>query len=134
MRHRVFFALVALLLADASNADARVDYLLFCAGCHRVDGSGVPPEVPSLRDTPGRIVATQPGRDYLVRVPGASQSALSDAELTAVVNWVLVEFNAATLPQGFRPLKEREVTAARRRVLADPRRYRTETWPELGGY
>ena len=134
MRHRVLLVLFTLLLADASAADARVDYLLFCAGCHRVDGSGVPPEVPSLRDTPGRIVALPAGREYLVRVPGAAQSGLSDGELAAVVNWVLAEFNAATLPQNFRPLKEREVSAARRNVLADPRRYRTENWPELGGY
>jgi mono/diheme cytochrome c family protein len=134
MAARALFAAAALMLAQAVAADPRIDYLLYCAGCHRVDGAGVPPDVPSLIDTPGRMVATRAGRDYLVRVPGAAQAALSDAELAAVVNWVLAEFNAATLPVDFKPLQEGEVSKARRRVLADPRRYRAETWPDLGGY
>lgn len=125
-------ALAALLLAGVAAADPRIDYLLQCAGCHRVDGTGLPPEVPSLVNTPGKLVATPAGREYLVRVPGAAQAPLSDAELAAVVNWVLREFNAATLPEDFAPLSTREVAKARRKVLADPHRFREQHWPGLG--
>ena len=66
------------------------------------------------------------GRDYVVRVPGVLQSRLDDAELAAVLNYILTEFNAATLPAGFRPYTAREVAAARKAILADPHKYRRE--------
>ena len=128
-------AAATLLLALPAAADPHTDYLLHCSGCHRADGSGLPPDVPSLAGNLGRIVATAAGREYVVRVPGASQTPLSDGELAAVINWVLVQFNADTLPPGFKPLREAEVSKARGRgVLPDPHKFRREHWPELGGY
>ncbi|MEJ2013829.1 MAG: cytochrome c [Anaerolineales bacterium] len=82
-----------LLLAAQVLADERSDYLLHCAGCHRPDGTGLPPDVPSLVGPLGRIASSPAGRDYLARVPGAAQAPLTDAELAAVLNWVLAEFN-----------------------------------------
>lgn len=108
----------------ATDGAARVDYLLHCSGCHRPDGAGAPPEVPSLRGPIGEIVGTPEGRDYVARVPEAAQAPLDDEDLARVLNWMLREFSAATLPAGFRPLDAREVGAARRRVLADPLRAR----------
>jgi mono/diheme cytochrome c family protein len=102
----------------------RANYLLACRGCHLADGSGVPPEVPSLRNTLGPLAATAEGRDYLVRVPAVLQSRLSDARLAEVLNWVLTEFNADTLPGDFKPLTASEVAAARKQILADPIGYR----------
>lgn len=67
-------------------------------------------------------------RSYLLRVPGASQAPLSDADLAAVMNWVLEEFNSETLPKNFRPLTEAEVSQARKNPLADPLKYRTQYW------
>ena len=123
--------LIALCLAaPAGGADPRSDYLLHCAGCHRPDGTGLPPSVPSLVGPLGTIAASPQGRDYLARVPGAAQAPLNDAELTAVLNWVLHEFNAATLPDSFEPLKVREVGTSRSRVLADPLKLRGELWPD----
>lgn len=126
--------LIALCLAAPAWADPRSDYLLHCAGCHRPDGTGLPPSVPSLVGPLGTIAASPQGRDYLARVPGAAQAPLNDAELTAVLNWVLHEFNAATLPASFEPLKAREVGRSRSRVLADPLRLRAEIWPEPTAY
>jgi len=122
---------VILLLAlwAQAHADARSDYLLHCAGCHRPDGTGLPPDVPSLSGPLGQIVASPAGRDYLARVPGAAQAPLTDAELAAVLNWVLAEFNADTLPASFSPLQGEEVGASRARVLADPLKLRNEIWP-----
>ena len=110
--------------ADRDAAAARIDYLLHCSGCHRPDGAGAPPEVPSLRGPIGLIVGTPEGREYVARVPEAAQAPLEDDELARVLNWMLREFSAATLPDGFRPLEADEVGAARGRVLADPLRER----------
>lgn len=126
---RIGLALLAIcccagaVAADADRA-ARYDYLLHCSGCHRVDGAGAPPEVPTLRGPVGRLLATAEGRAYVVRVPEVAQSPLGDAALARLLNWMLREFNADTLPKGFRPMQADEVAAARRRVLADPLRAR----------
>ena len=106
------------------GAAARIDYLLHCSGCHRPDGAGAPPEVPSLRGPIGSIVGTPEGREYVARVPEAAQAPLSDHALAGVLNWMLREFSAHTLPEGFRPLDAEEVGAARGRVLSDPLRER----------
>ena len=123
--------LIALSLFSAASVPAselndpvRANYLFSCRGCHLADGRGVPPEVPTLRDTLGRLISSQEGREYLVRVPGVAQSRLDDAELAAVLNYVLLEFNKATLPEDFRPYTKREVSKVRKQLLADPEAYR----------
>jgi hypothetical protein len=122
-------SLVLLLaLAMPVQADTRTDYLLHCGGCHLSDGSGAPDDVPSLRDDLGRIVTVAEGRGYLVRVPGSSQALLDNAELAAVINWVLTEFNSATLSDAFEPLTVEEVEDARGDVLTDPLKFRAELW------
>ena len=127
--------IIALLLMFSAQAmgDPRSDYLLHCAGCHRPDGTGLPPDVPSLVGSLGRMVASPAGRDYLARVPGAAQAPLTDAGLASVLNWVLEEFNADSLPNGFRTLNAQEVGKSRARVLADPLRARRELWPATYG-
>jgi mono/diheme cytochrome c family protein len=119
-------------LASHSTADeharARVNYLLHCGGCHLPDGRGAPPEVPALQTEIARIAALPDGRRYLVRVPGASQAPLSNAELAAVINWVLVSFGSDGLADEFIPLTGEEVGAARREVLADPLQERARLW------
>jgi hypothetical protein len=118
-----------LMLPVHAMSDPRSDYLLHCAGCHRPDGTGLPPDVPSLVGSLGQMVASPAGRDYLARVPGAAQAPLTDAGLASVLNWVLKEFNADTLPAAFAPLRSREVGESRSRVLADPIKARRELWP-----
>ena len=89
--------------------------------------------MPSLRDSLGWIVNVPQGREYLARVPGASQSLLNDAKLAAVINWVLTEFNSATLADDFRPLTAAEVGDARRNVLMNPLKFRAELWRKYEG-
>jgi hypothetical protein len=126
----------ALLVCAAGTVDAsaRTDYLLHCAGCHLPEGSGLPPEVPTLVESLGRIVESDEGRDYIARVPGASQAPISDAQLAAVLNWVLLEFNSETLPESFRPLTNREVGKSRNKVLSDPMKMRRTLWPDSAAY
>jgi mono/diheme cytochrome c family protein len=129
-RREVLAAGILLAITATTAADPRVDYLLHCAGCHLADGGGSPPSVPSLAGPLGRIVSSPEGRDYLARVPGAAQAPISDDALAGVLNWVLLEFNRATLPRDFKPLRASEVARSRARVLADPLKLRRELWPE----
>ncbi len=133
-RHLNHYLLVPilLLLLIASNlvsaASPRINFLLYCSGCHRPGGEGKPPNVPTLHHELGRMLSVPQMREYLVRIPGATQAPIDDAELTAVINWMLEEFNADTLPRGFEYLSVEEVTAARKNILADPLKYRTRYW------
>jgi hypothetical protein len=113
---------------NALGASPRTNYLLYCSGCHLVNGEGNPPNVPTLHDELGRMMTVREMRSYLLRVPGASHTPLSDSDLAAVVNWVLSEFNETTLPADFQPISTSEVTEARQDILADPLKYRAEHW------
>lgn len=104
--------------ADTLRQAARADYVLQCAGCHRVDGRGSTPHgIPDFRNSVGAFTHLPAGREYLIRVPGAAYSQLSNAELANVLNWLLRTFSPAQLPADFSPYTESEVAAAR------PRRY-----------
>ncbi|WP_429861146.1 c-type cytochrome [Achromobacter ruhlandii] len=100
--------------AETLRQAARADYVLQCAGCHRVDGRGSTPHgIPDFRNSVGAFTHLPAGREYLVRVPGAAYSQLSNAELANVLNWLLRTFSPAQLPTGFQPYTESEVAAAR---------------------
>ena len=127
-------AVLLLTMSGPAYTSARTDYLLHCAGCHLPQGEGLPPEVPTLVGSLGRIASSEEGRDYIARVPGASQAPISDAQLAAVLNWVLLEFNSETLPESFIPLTAKEVGKSRARVLSDPLKMRKALWPESETY
>lgn len=124
-----FLALAAALcFANAAYAekDPHADYLLYCRGCHLHTGDAVPAaNVPSLQELVP-LLATQAGRDYLVRVPGVAQTPMSDEQVAEVLNWVLRNFNADSLPNNFRPFTADEVAAARSRILPNPLKARED--------
>lgn len=122
--------LLSLTASESAVADPRSDYLLHCAGCHRPSGAGLPPDVPTLIGELGRLVEIPEGREYLVRVPGASQAPVSDSQLAAIINWILLELNAETLPANFKPFSADEVARGRGNTLADPMKYRRKFWSD----
>ena len=124
----VVLVAVCSLSVNIFAASPRINYLLYCTGCHAANGAGKPPNVPSLRDELGRMISVPEMRSYLVRIPGASQAPISDADLTDVINWLLHEFNSETLPANFEEYTVEEVASARRSILADPLKYRAEHW------
>lgn len=119
---------VALLLATAGTvrSDPKTDYLLYCRGCHLANGAGVSPVVPPLIDEVGRLLAINGGREYIVRVPGVSQTDMNDEKLAAVLNWVVTEFNSSTTPDEFESYTAEYIASVRDKVLPDPLRYRDE--------
>ena len=117
MRRRALLAALAMGGVHAAMADPLVDYTLFCMGCHGAQARGVPGKVPPLAGALGRFMRSPQGRDYVLRVPGAANSALSDAQLTGVLNW-LAERDASADGSPVPPFTVAEVTAARRTPLA----------------
>lgn len=135
-RARLATALVAVVigafLASTAAADPQTDYILNCRGCHRPDGSGVPGASPDFRGQVGKFLWTPKGREYLIRVPGTSESELSDARVAALLNWLVREFSPAEMPPDFKPFTAAEVARCRRPPLTNPGRVRAELMRAVG--
>lgn len=103
------------------------DYMLYCQGCHGDQAQGLPGKVPPLAGSLALFMQSAAGRDYLLRVPGAANSALTDAQLTAVLNWLAETFPppGATTPRP-QPFTVAEVVRVRRSPLANVRETRRE--------
>jgi hypothetical protein len=113
-------ALLAGLPAIAAAGPAPVhDYVLHCAGCHKLDGSGSA-RVPALADV-GRLLERPGGRAYLLSVPGVAQAPLDDTRLAALMSWVIGHFGGKPPAPPFTAAE-----AGRRRAspLLDPVRAR----------
>nr|WP_249181459.1 cytochrome c [Burkholderia cenocepacia] len=113
------FATPAQADGAADAALARQHWVLNCMGCHTATGGGIPGKVPPLANSLGYFTHVPAGREYVMRVPGASNSALSDRELADVLNWVLTTMNRDALPRDFKPYTATEVAAHRRPALSD---------------
>jgi mono/diheme cytochrome c family protein len=83
--------------AVAAQASPQQDYTLYCMGCHGAQAEGVPGKVPPLAHALGRYMRTPAGRNYILRVPGAANSVLSDAQLAGVLNWLAQTFDGDEL-------------------------------------
>ncbi|NTY35947.1 c-type cytochrome [Burkholderia diffusa] len=122
----LFVGAVACVTAAPAHADgaadaarARQHWVLNCMGCHTATGGGIPGKVPPLANSLGYFTHLPAGREYVMRVPGASNSALSDQDLADVLNWVLTTMNRDALPRDFKPYTEAEVAAHRRPAFSD---------------
>jgi len=108
----------AAALTTGAQASPQQDYVLYCMGCHGTQAEGVPGKVPPLAHTLGHYMRTPDGRNYVLRVPGAANSVLSDAQLAGVLNWLAQTFDGEDLTQSGAPLfTTAEVTGARRSPL-----------------
>ena len=90
----VTLGLAALLAGTPVIASPAEDYMLYCMGCHGAQANGVPGKVPPLAGSLALFMRTPEGRNYVLRVPGAANSALSDAQLSAVLNWIAERYGA----------------------------------------
>jgi mono/diheme cytochrome c family protein len=132
--YRALLALGCLFGASAgvaadSAAAARNNYMLRCMGCHVADGSGSPGRVPSVRDSLAPLVSSAAGRRYLVQVPGAAQSPLSDLELAQVLSWMVRNLSRQAAPAGFVDFSAAEVASYRRAPLTDVQGTRARLLP-----
>ena len=105
--------------SQASTTHARSAYVLHCAGCHGLDGSGQPAKyVPGLRRL-GDFLRVPGGREFIVSVPGVMASGLDDRGVVEVANWVLATLARDTVPADHQPFSLAEVTRVRATPLVD---------------
>ena len=105
----------------AAAFEPSVNYMLQCMGCHTPDGSGAAGRVPSIRSTLLPFSAVAAGRQFLVQVPGASQSTLSDAELADLLNWMIENLGDEPRAMVFKPFTGAEVASYRSKPLVEVR-------------
>jgi cytochrome c553 len=110
--------LAALLARAPVIASPAEDYMLYCMGCHGADARGVPGKVPPLAGSLALFMRTPEGRNYVLRVPGAANSALSDAQLCAVLNWIAERYAAPGGAPAPAPFTVPEVARTRHVPLA----------------
>jgi mono/diheme cytochrome c family protein len=112
---------LAIALAATAPAWAAEDgaaiYAENCAVCHQADGQGAAGVAPSLAGTLARYAGSDDGRRYLAQIVVSGMAGpiqtdagpfrglmpsfrgrLDDAQIAAVVNRVLAEWNAAAAP------------------------------------
>ena len=93
------------------------NWTLNCQGCHRQDGTGSAGTAPSLAGTVSKFLTVPGGREYLGRVPGVATSALANADLAEVMNWMFWRFDKEHLPADFLPFTAQEIGRLRTRPL-----------------
>jgi mono/diheme cytochrome c family protein len=134
-------ALVAFSAARAEQPDGAKIFDERCALCHQQDAHGAPGVAPSLAGTLAKYTNSPDGKKYLSQIvlsgmvgkiptEGHSFSGLmpsfqtdfSDAEIAAVVDYVLSHYNAVAKP----PVTAQDVAAARAQnpVATDTRHLR----------
>lgn len=119
---RLRAALVAgAIVAGAAplQADPAGDYMLHCRGCHGADGRGAPPDVPDLRGELAQLVLRPGGREFVMRVPGVTQTELDPGRTAALLNWMVVAFGPLPADSGFVPFTAAEVARFRSQPLVD---------------
>lgn len=141
MRRRCGLALASLALgllaawpaqAQPATGKPRNAYVLHCAGCHAMDGSGHPDKgVPSMRGVLGHFMKRPEGRAFLLQVPGVNNAGLSDAQIAEVTNWMVSQFSADTAPAGWPAYSAAEVAEARRHRPLDVARARAALVQQL---
>jgi len=131
----VVSGLVALAgLCPGAQAGPAQDYVLHCMGCHGKAAEGVPGKVPPLARNLVQFMRSPAGRSYVLRVPGASNSMLTDAQLAEVLNWIALRFGGsqgdapAALPPVF---TAPEVSSQRRMPMTAVQATRREVIREL---
>jgi hypothetical protein len=87
--------------------------------------------VPSLAHTLVQFMRSTAGRSYVLRVPGASNSMLSDAQLAEVLNWIAGHFGGEQAAALVSPFTTQEVTAIRRTPMASVQATRREVVKQL---
>lgn len=87
-------------------------------------GEGQIGTVPSFEKL-GLFLSVEGGREYLIRVPGTSQSMLGDEEVAALLNWMVAQF-ASEVPTNFEPYTQKEVGLLRSQRLFEVKEMRNE--------
>lgn len=102
--------------AAAAERSPRANYILRCTGCHGIEGMGTEEGgVPAFPGSVGKIAEIDAGRTYMMHVPGVVASSLTNAEIAAVMNYVMDTFDETDAA----PFTEAEVIERRTIPVVD---------------
>jgi mono/diheme cytochrome c family protein len=118
-------------VSTSARASPAQDYTLHCQGCHGASAEGVRGKVPPLAHTLLQFMRSPAGRSYVLRVPGASNSMLTDAQLADVLNWIAVHFGLDPLPAAAPAFTAQEVATQRHVAMASVQATRREVVRQL---
>jgi len=136
VRRAVLVVLALCACCQVARAyEPRINYMLQCMGCHTPDGSGEPGRVPSVKETLVPFAGSPAGRRFLVQVPGAAQSTLSDAELAELLNWMIqnLSLRRSGAATAVTPFTGKEVASYRRTPLVAVQETRATLIRQLSG-
>src|SRR5260370_4864914 len=91
----------------------------------------MPGSVPRLANSMGYFIHVPEGRAYLAEVPGVAAAPLSDHDVAAVLNWMLLEFSKPQLPENFVPYTAEEIRKYRTHKLVNVSATRRELTTRL---
>lgn len=112
MRASFLMALALVLPLQAAAEAGRTQYMLHCSGCHGGDGDGyLQRGIPPFSGIIGKFANHPDGRVYLVNVGGSRSAAISNAQRTVILNWILHAWGSEDLPPDFTDFTEAEVSA-----------------------
>ena len=125
MRGRIILiAAAASLITGGSLAQPmpsrspRANYMINCQGCHLPSGQGLPGKVPAMKGYLAKFLSVPGGREFIGRVPGVANSTLGDADLAALMNWLIPEMGPS-VPMTFKPYSAEEIGTLRKSRLQD---------------
>ena len=118
---QVIPAVCATVLALGAEVTPRIEgapgaYLLYCGGCHGINGQSSDAAVPSLKGQVDAFLCLPAGREYIVRLPNVAFAPLSDPQLAELMNFV-VGLGHTREGKGDAPYTAAEVGALRRKPL-----------------
>lgn len=122
----ILLALMSCTVRSASADDlSRDKYVLFCAGCHGVEGEGGGGEGGTKKIFPfvasvGVFLNDPQGRRYLANVGGVTSAGMTATETAQVLNYILTTFATTSLPADFKPFTASEIDAIRKLRVDDP--------------
>ena len=122
-------AAALLMAAGASFADdhrAKINYMLYCQGCHLPSAEGLADKVPKMSGFVGYFTHSEEGRRFLIQVPGSATAPVNDEQLAELMNWILKTYSADELADDFEPYTTAEVGELRQSPDTDPAARRLE--------
>ncbi len=140
MNQRAFSVFLTLVVAGIIGCSAQAsegqEAYQRCVACHQPDGAGIPGIFPALKDRVPGIMASVEGREYVTmvlidglfgtikingqRYVGAMPAQdMTDAEISAVINYVVTGFGASDTVDSTLLLSEDEVVEIRSKYSGD---------------
>lgn len=103
--------LAATAAAPAGAAPApRVAYMLYCSGCHGMDGTGsAPGGIPTFEGVIGSFTKYGDGRLYMVNVPGVVGANVGPAQIADILNYVVDTYAGPSRQAAAKPFDAAEI-------------------------